>query len=74
MRAGPSPYNRHRRDHYRSHRDGRGHRGSSHGPSRCAGGFGTLLVIGHEWTPGDEWTAPVRGQVEEARPALATGA
>lgn len=36
------------------------------------GGFGTLLVIGHEWIPKDTWTASMRRLVEEVRPALAT--
>jgi alkanesulfonate monooxygenase SsuD/methylene tetrahydromethanopterin reductase-like flavin-dependent oxidoreductase (luciferase family) len=34
------------------------------------GGFGTLLVIGHEWRPGDKWHRSMERLVNEVLPAL----
>jgi alkanesulfonate monooxygenase SsuD/methylene tetrahydromethanopterin reductase-like flavin-dependent oxidoreductase (luciferase family) len=34
------------------------------------GGFGTLLVIGHEWLPGDDWHRSMRLLAEEVLPRL----
>ncbi|MBM4417785.1 MAG: LLM class flavin-dependent oxidoreductase [Chloroflexi bacterium] len=34
------------------------------------GGFGTLLVIGHEWTPGDKWHRSMTRLAREVLPAL----
>ena len=36
------------------------------------GGFGTLLVIGHEWEPGDAWHRSMRLLAEEVLPRLPT--
>jgi len=36
------------------------------------GGFGTLLVIGHEWRPGDAWHRSLRRLAEEVLPRLPT--
>ena len=34
------------------------------------GGFGTLLVIGHEWLPGDAWHRSMRLLAGEVLPRL----
>ena len=34
------------------------------------GGFGTLLLIGHEWTPRDRWLNSLRLLVDEVIPQL----
>jgi alkanesulfonate monooxygenase SsuD/methylene tetrahydromethanopterin reductase-like flavin-dependent oxidoreductase (luciferase family) len=34
------------------------------------GGFGTLLVIGHEWTPKDKWVRSMRRLAEDIIPSL----
>ena len=34
------------------------------------GGFGTLLVIGHEWTPREQWLSSMHRLVEEVMPRL----
>jgi len=34
------------------------------------GGFGTLLVIGHEWTPREQWLNSMHRLVEEVMPRL----
>lgn len=34
------------------------------------GGFGTLLVIGHEWTPKDKWVRSMRCLAEDIIPSL----
>ena len=34
------------------------------------GGFGTLLVIGHEWAPREQWLSSMHRLVEEVMPRL----
>jgi len=34
------------------------------------GGFGTLLVMGHEWKPKDKWQRSMKLLVEEVLPKL----